>query len=262
MIRLNFVLRRLPHLDVDEFQQYWREQHGPLVASFQRTLGMRRYVQSHTVDDPLSASLREARAGMHEPFDGIASVWWDTREELAAAFETEAGRRAAAALLEDERKFIDLSRSALWVAREVPQINPMPENSIVATPESAWVKFCYVLNPPAGMTVADCQLTWQMDHGYLIRRHSEATQFHRYIQSHTLDDALNETLRESRNAAPPYAGLTEAWFNRYDLEQFFGHPEGEAARAFGAFLEDEKRFIDFSRSSVWGAKERVFVDWR
>jgi uncharacterized protein (TIGR02118 family) len=262
LIRLNFVLRKLPHLGLEEFQQYWREQHGPLVASFQHTLGMRRYVQSHTLDDALSTSLREARTGMHDPFDGIASVWWDTREELAAAFETEAGRRAAATLLEDERKFIDLSRSALWVAREVPQINPMPENGIVATPESSWVKFCYVLNPPADTTVAACQLTWQMDHGYLIRRHSEATRFHRYIQSHTLDDSLNETLRESRNAAAPYAGLTEAWFNRYDLEQCFAHPEGEAARAFGAFLEDEKRFIDFSRSSLWGAKERVFVDRR
>ncbi len=39
-----------------------------------------------------------------------------------------------------------------------------------------------------------------------------------------------------------------------------GDPEGEGAKAFGAFLEDEKRFIDFTRSTLWATKERVFVD--
>ena len=32
MIRLTFVLRRKPDLSREEFQEYWRRQHGPLVA--------------------------------------------------------------------------------------------------------------------------------------------------------------------------------------------------------------------------------------
>jgi hypothetical protein len=56
-----------------------------------------------------------------------------------------------------------------------------------------------------------------MDHGYLIRRRSGCRRFARYIQNHTLDDPLNDELRASRNAGAPYAGLTEAWFDRHDL---------------------------------------------
>ena len=64
MIRLNFPLRRLPNLSRADFQKYWREEHGPLVASVARTLQMRRYMQSHTVDDALYDGLRAARTGM------------------------------------------------------------------------------------------------------------------------------------------------------------------------------------------------------
>jgi uncharacterized protein (TIGR02118 family) len=260
MIRLNFALRRLPNLSLADFQRYWRDRHGPLVASVARPLRMRRYVQSHAVEDPLYDGLRTAREGMHEPFDGIASVWFDTRDELVAATTSEEGRKAGALLLEDEKRFIDLARSPLWVSQEIAQINPMPENSIVAWPRSSWIKFCYLLQPKAGMSQADCHKTWNMEHGYLLRRHSGCTRFARYIQSHTLEDSLNAELRASRGGPPPYAGLTEAWFDRYDLLKIFADPTGEGARGFDLFLQDEKRFIDFGRSTLFAAKELVFVD--
>ena len=260
MIRLIFPLHRKAELTREEFQRYWRETHGPLVASVARALRVLRYVQSHTVEDPLYDGLRAARVGMQPPHDGIASLWWETRDDLVTAFQSPEGQRAGALLLEDEARFIDLGRSAVWLAQEVAQINPMPENSIVATPQSSWIKFCYLLNPLPGMSWAQCHRTWNMDHGYLIRRLSGCTRFARYIQSHTLEDELNEPMRASRKAAPPYAGLTEAWFDRYDLVTAFADPASEAAQAFNAMLEDEKRFVDFTRSSVWAAKERVFVD--
>ena len=87
MIRLNFALHRQSHLSREDFQHYWREKHGPLVASVGRALRVRRYVQSHTVDDPLYDGLREGRTGMQEPHDGIASLWWDTREDLVGGLE-------------------------------------------------------------------------------------------------------------------------------------------------------------------------------
>jgi len=260
MIRLTFALQRQKSLSRADFQRYWREQHGPLVAGVARTLRIRRYLQSHTIDDALYDGLRAQRTGMHEPFDGIASLWWDTREDLLAAMTSDAGRKAGALLLEDEKRFIDLSRSPLWVGQELAQINPMPENSIVAWPASSWIKFCYLLQPKPGMSQAACHKTWNMDHGYLIRRNSAATRFARYIQTHTLEDELNEQLRATRGAPPGYAGLTEAWFDRYDLVKIFGDPESEGARGFALFLEDEKRFIDFTRSTLFAAKEIVFID--
>jgi uncharacterized protein (TIGR02118 family) len=260
MIRLNFALRRLDKLSLADFQRYWREVHGPLVSGVARKLRFRRYMQSHLVEDPLYDGLRTARTGMHEPFDGIASVWFDTREDLVAAFGSEEGKKAAAMLVEDEKRFIDLSRSPIWVSQEVVQINPMPENSIVAWPKSTWIKFCYLLQPKEGMSVAACHKTWNMEHGYLIRRHSGATRFARYIQNHTLEDELNDQLRAPRGGPAPYAGLTEAWFDRYDLVEIFGDETSEGRQGFQLFLEDEKRFIEFGRSTLFAAKEIVFVD--
>jgi uncharacterized protein (TIGR02118 family) len=123
MIKLVFCARRLPHLSRDEFQRYWRETHGPLVRRHAGTLRIRRYVQLHTLDDPLNDALRASRGGP-EPFDGIAELWWDGREDLAAGVGTPEGRRAGEELLADERRFIDLARSPLWVGEEHQIVPP------------------------------------------------------------------------------------------------------------------------------------------
>lgn len=121
MVKLVFCLHRLPHLSRAEFQRYWRETHGPLVRRHAAALAIRRYVQLHTVDDPTNDGLRESRGGP-EAYDGIAELWWESRETLAAATASPAGQAAARELLEDERRFIDLPRSPLWIAEEHPVI--------------------------------------------------------------------------------------------------------------------------------------------
>jgi uncharacterized protein (TIGR02118 family) len=115
--KLVFCLRRLPHLSRAEFQRYWLEQHGPLVRAHARVLAIRRYVQMHTCDHPLNDVLQASRGGP-EAFDGVAELWWDGPEALAAAATSPEGRAASAALLADERTFIDLARSPLFVAEE------------------------------------------------------------------------------------------------------------------------------------------------
>lgn len=122
MIKLVFCLRRLPHLSLEEFQRYWLETHGPLVRSHAATLRIKRYVQVHTLDSPVNETLRASRDAA-EPYDGVAELWWDGPEDLAAATATPEGQQAAQELLEDERKFIDLARSAIWVAEEHPIVD-------------------------------------------------------------------------------------------------------------------------------------------
>ena len=117
MIKLSFALRRLPQLSREEFQRTWRQDHAPLVEKHRDALRIRRYVQLHTLDDPLNEALRASRGGP-EPYDGVAELWWDSLEELSAAMATPEGAAAGAALLEDERRFIDLERSPLWLGRE------------------------------------------------------------------------------------------------------------------------------------------------
>jgi len=121
VIKLTFAVRRRADVDPGEFHRYWRDEHGPLVRSFQSVLGIRRYVQVHRVDTPFNDVLRQSRGAL-EPFDGTAEVWWDDLESLAAGTSTPEGVAAAQALLEDEARFIDLGRSALWLGEEVEVI--------------------------------------------------------------------------------------------------------------------------------------------
>ena len=121
MIKLTFVIRRLPTLSRADFQKYWLETHGPLVRSHADALRIRRYVQSHTIETPLNEALRAGRGGP-EACDGVAEVWWDDIAELEAATATPEGQAAGLALLEDERRFIDLEHSPLWLSEERPLI--------------------------------------------------------------------------------------------------------------------------------------------
>jgi uncharacterized protein (TIGR02118 family) len=116
MIKLTFCLRRRPELSREEFQRYWYETHAPLVRKHAEVLGVRRYVQLHTVDHPMNAAIRGSRQAPEE-YDGVAELWFDSLEAMSANRSDEA-QAAGRALLEDERKFIDLARSPLWFAEE------------------------------------------------------------------------------------------------------------------------------------------------
>ena len=112
MIKLTFCLHRLPGLTREAFQDYWRRNHAPLVARRADVLRIRRYVQCHALTVPFNDAIRASR-GAPEMYDGVAELWWDTLDDLTA--ESAAAREAALELLEDERKFIDLARSPLWL---------------------------------------------------------------------------------------------------------------------------------------------------
>jgi uncharacterized protein (TIGR02118 family) len=121
MIKLTFCLVRLPHLSREAFQDYWFNTHGPLVRSVGEVLGVRRYVQTHSLADAVSEALQASRGGP-AAFDGVAELWYDSLESLGALMQNPAARAAAQLLLEDERKFIDLARSPLWWGEEKPVI--------------------------------------------------------------------------------------------------------------------------------------------
>ena len=123
MLKLIFCLRRQAHLSRSEFQRYWREVHGPLVRQQAAVLHIRRYVQAHTLSDPLNDALRAGR-GSDEPFDGVAELWWDSRADFEAAVGSEQGSAASRILFEDERMFIDHARSPLFITEEHAVIDP------------------------------------------------------------------------------------------------------------------------------------------
>lgn len=120
MIKLTFCLRRLPSLSLDEFQDYWLHKHAPLVAERAEILRIRRYQQVHTVDAAgFHDALRSRNGGAPEPFDGVAELWFDSLESMRS--DGAEAEQASADLLADERNFIDLPNSPMWLA-EVHQI--------------------------------------------------------------------------------------------------------------------------------------------
>lgn len=117
MVKLVFCLRRRADLTQEAFASYWLTVHGPLVRRHAAALGILRYVQTHTRHGDDTEAVRVGRGGL-DAFDGVAELWFDSIEAMASATKTDAGRAAGRALLEDERRFLDLERCALWVGDE------------------------------------------------------------------------------------------------------------------------------------------------
>ncbi len=116
MVKLVFCVRRNPELGFDEFRRYWLDSHGPLVRRLRAQIPqMQRYVQSHLIPGPASDALRASR-GAAEPYDGITEVWFEGRDALGGGGAAAAD--AARQLLEDESRFIDLARSAVFLTEE------------------------------------------------------------------------------------------------------------------------------------------------
>jgi len=124
MIKLTFCLRRRSDLSPEEFYQYWEHEHGPLVQARAELLGIRRYQQVHTLDEPtLHSGLQTRNGGSPEPFDGIAEVWVDDVDTFRNGSGSSQARQAAKDLLEDEARFIDLANSPMWLGREIEFVN-------------------------------------------------------------------------------------------------------------------------------------------
>jgi uncharacterized protein (TIGR02118 family) len=122
MIKLVFMLRRRDGITREEFQRYWKGEHAELVKRHAELLRIRRYVQTHARDTDLDDALAGSRGSEPRQYDGVAELWWDSIDDLAQAATSEEGQTAQQALLEDERRFIDLANSPIWLGEEIAVI--------------------------------------------------------------------------------------------------------------------------------------------
>jgi uncharacterized protein (TIGR02118 family) len=129
MIKLTFCLKRQSQLSLQDFQLYWREQHGPLMEKHKAALRFVHYAQIHRIEDTIGDALASIR-GAAMPYDGVAETIWQSREDLELAMSSPEGRAAGRELLEDERRFIDLERSPIWLGEERVRVDMpwSPEN--------------------------------------------------------------------------------------------------------------------------------------
>jgi uncharacterized protein (TIGR02118 family) len=122
MIKLVFVIRRREGMTREAFQRYWSEEHAQLVQRHADVLRIRRYVQTHARDTDLDHMLAGSRGSEPRQYDGVAELWWDSIEDLVQAATSEEGQTAQQALLEDERRFIDVANSPIWLGEETAVI--------------------------------------------------------------------------------------------------------------------------------------------
>ncbi len=117
MIKFVMCLTRRPDMSREEFKDYWMNKHGPFFMSNAQAMGAKKYVQSHTMDTPLNEGLRASR-GMQPEYDGVAEVWFESEQALTEGMSSPEGQKLGAALLEDEKNFIDHSKSCAFIVNE------------------------------------------------------------------------------------------------------------------------------------------------
>jgi EthD domain len=76
-----------------------------------------KYIQSHTIAPEFNANLVATR-GFAKPLDGITEVWWSSMNEMQSGSATPEGQRVGATLVEDERRFVEMSGSRCFLTRE------------------------------------------------------------------------------------------------------------------------------------------------
>ena len=115
MIKVVFAITRRSDLSPEEFRAYWHDVHSPIVTEVADTLRIRRYVQTHPILPTLAGALATVR-GASTGYDGIAELWWDSAADMRA--DTSEARVAAGRLLADEKNFINLAESVVFLGEE------------------------------------------------------------------------------------------------------------------------------------------------
>ncbi len=100
---------------------------------------------------------------------------------------------------------------------------------------------------------------WLNHHGPLFKKYADTYRAVRYVQSHTINSALNANIRGSRGTAPSYDGVGEIWWrSEEDFLAAISSSESQELRQM--FIEDEKRFLNLSESSAFFTVEHVLVE--
>ncbi|MDX1809971.1 MAG: EthD domain-containing protein [Sulfurospirillaceae bacterium] len=99
---------------------------------------------------------------------------------------------------------------------------------------------------------------WLNHHGPLLEKFAKTYKVHRYVQSHTINTPLNKAVQDSRGISQEYDGIAELWWeSEVAFIEAINSPDGQKLRT--VFLDDEAKFLDFSKSAAFFTKEYVVV---
>jgi uncharacterized protein (TIGR02118 family) len=116
------------------------------------------------------------------------------------------------------------------------------------------IKLTFAVRRRTDIDTAEFHRYWRDQHGPLVHSLQSALGIRRYVQTHRMETPFNEVLQVSRSALAPFDGVAELWWDDLDaLVAASSSLEGSAAGR--TLLEDETKFIDLERSSLWLGQE-------
>jgi heme-degrading monooxygenase HmoA len=123
------------------------------------------------------------------------------------------------------------------------------------------IKLVYVIRKRADVSEKDFHEYWLKQHGPLVRSFANAMRAKKYVQSHTVHEDAGKGIRDTRpKMKETYDGITEVWWDT--VEDFSSGGDTKArAEAARALLEDESKFIDFERSSIFMTEEHEIFNY-
>lgn len=107
MIKLVFLINRLPGMSVEDFRRHHRDSHAPLFTSIPEAA---QYVRKYAISHPVSAPNYPAPT-----YDGLTEIWFDSWEDHDAFFASE---NYKVLVNPDEATFIDFSNVGSMVTDE------------------------------------------------------------------------------------------------------------------------------------------------
>lgn len=87
------------------------------MRKYARALRVHRYVRSRAVQPDTKDPAWKIR-GTDKPHDRIAELWWRSMEDYVAAYSSDDGEEAGAALMAEEKRFSDLFASTVWICEK------------------------------------------------------------------------------------------------------------------------------------------------
>ncbi|MBB6521303.1 EthD domain-containing protein [Pseudoteredinibacter isoporae] len=119
MVKISYLMSRKAGMTREQFLDYWSNKHPAAggEGSFE-ALGVKRYIQTHTLDIPERKAVVSVRTGLLPEFDGVAELWVE-REFLEKEWPTEKVQDFIKKFYADELNFVDWSRSTILVSKEL-----------------------------------------------------------------------------------------------------------------------------------------------
>jgi uncharacterized protein (TIGR02118 family) len=112
MVKIVWLLKRAPHLSQEAFERWWLDQHVPIARAAPR---LRRYV----VNLPCRPDALAGKPATQCEWDGVAEQWFDSEDDLNAAYS----RPVAGSIRADTLEHV--ARLERLIVREV-DIPPEP----------------------------------------------------------------------------------------------------------------------------------------